>query len=301
MYEGLRSWYEVRDTLLGANTVKRNVKKALQLAASCHHEDAVWLTKVCSGCIIMDEEDAHQVFLEQGEHPRALCFAGLLKSPLDLNQIKRSAELGCACAQACMASEASGDTIFCWAKKAAAQGERDWFFWLGYCYILEEGCQFDLIKAKENYLLAAEAGHVYSMSRYCQLLDVSDPQRYVWRGRAASQGDSGEFLNEMVEQMHKFNSGCGSSSVVFEIGKALKGHVNFEIRQIFGVTLNPDFVDPANQAIRFYEFQLLCYRKALDCWSIIAKRCGIVKDIRIVIGNIIWQSRKNANYVGKNI
>jgi TPR repeat protein len=77
--------------------------------------------------------------------------------------LRRSAELGFAFAQALMAEETRGEEKFKFAQLAAAQGERDGFFWLGCCFRDGEGCEKDLDKAKENFLLASELGHVSAM------------------------------------------------------------------------------------------------------------------------------------------
>ena len=64
-----------------------------------------------------------------------------------------------------MAGETDGEDRFRWAVKSAAQGERDGFCYLGYCYRDGFGCEVDVERAKENYLVAAELGHVYAMIR----------------------------------------------------------------------------------------------------------------------------------------
>jgi TPR repeat protein len=96
-----------------------------------------------------------------------------------------------------MAGETDGEDRFRWAVKSAAQGERNGFCYLGYCYRDGFGCEVDVKRAKENYLVAAELGHVFSMVSLGDLLDKDDPQRFVWFGRAASSGYSTSFLNEM--------------------------------------------------------------------------------------------------------
>jgi hypothetical protein len=69
-----------------------------------------------------------------------------------------------------------------------AQGERDGFFCLGYCYQYGTGCEKDLERAKENFLVAGEFGHVFAMVFLGGLFDKDDPQRFFWLGRAAAKG-----------------------------------------------------------------------------------------------------------------
>jgi hypothetical protein len=103
-------------------------------------------------------------------------------------------------------------------------------------------------------------------------------------------GYSFAFLDEMVDQMLNFNNGAGHASVVFAIGRALKGHVDNEKRTIFVNGYKFDtLIGPANQALHFYDFQLQSYRKAVDCWTIMGLRNKVVKDLRKMIGKMIWR------------
>jgi TPR repeat protein len=58
----------------------------------------------------------------------------------------------------------TGGQVFRWAEKAVAQGERDGFFMMGYCFERGEGIPVDLTRAKQNYFEAAKLGHVAAMT-----------------------------------------------------------------------------------------------------------------------------------------
>jgi hypothetical protein len=290
----LLAWYKIRDTLFGHNWIEQDVRKALELASVCEHPNAVWLAKLFAGCDVTSDEEARQVFLGCENDSRAHCFAGFLGRPFDV--IRRAADLGDAFAQAGMARQSERDERFRWAEKSAAQGERDGFYELGYCYQYGWGWK-DLERAKENFLAAAELGYVNAMVYFGQLLDKDDPQRFVWLGRAAAKRHSSDFLNEMVDQIRNFDNGTGHARVVFAIGRALRGHIYNEKRTIFGEGYNFDaHIGLANQALHFYEFQLQLYRKAVDSWTIVGLRNGVVKDIRNMIGKMIWDAREEAAY-----
>jgi hypothetical protein len=127
-----------------------------------------------------------------------------------------------------------------------------------------------------------------------------DPQRFVWLGRAASNRDSDAFLTEMVDQVRNFGSGTGHAKVVFAIVRALKGHIDNDKRTIFGNVYNFDiYIALASQGLHFYEFQLRSYRQAVDSWTIVGLRNNVVKDIRKVIGKMIWDAREEAAYSEK--
>jgi TPR repeat protein len=78
-----------------------------------------------------------------------------------------------------------GEDFRC-AVKSVAQGERVGFYNLGHCYRDGSGCGEDLERAKENFLVAAELGHVHAMVCVGRLVDKDDPRRFVWFGRGAA-------------------------------------------------------------------------------------------------------------------
>jgi hypothetical protein len=151
----LLAWYKIRDTLFGANCVKKDIKKALELASVCEHPNAVWLTKLFAERDVSSCEEARQVFLCCENDPRALCFVAFFGGTFD---VRRAADLGDAFAQAEMVWGTENDESFLWAKKSAAQGERDGFFWLGDCYRDGSGCDRDVERAKENFWLPLSLG-----------------------------------------------------------------------------------------------------------------------------------------------
>lgn len=303
--EAKLQWYAIRDMLLETQSwTTREVKRLLKFAAVCTYPDARWLAEVFAGKDVTTKEQARKAFLEQGENDaRALCFAALLgESFFDEPRMRRSAELGFAFAQACIAEQKKGveQECFKFSMQAASQEERDGFFQLGSCYQDGIGCVKDLNKAKENYLLGAQLGSVRSMLGYGWLLDQSDPQLWHWWGLAAHQGSARFFLNSFSKQVELFNSDSSLAPVVFAIGRALKGHVRTKSREIF---CDPDkydsLIDPAKQAISFFSFQVSAARKAVDAWCIVAFRVGngrVSRDIRRKIGLFIWEARELAEY-----
>jgi hypothetical protein len=129
------------------------------------------------------------------------------------------------------------------------------------------------------------------------LLQCSNPQRWLWWGRAAVLGPPGSFAHLFSRPVQEFNSGSGSGAVVFQIGRALNGHVNVEDRTVFGVIdIFDNLMSPANTAISFYKSQLSSCRRAVDAWSHVGIRYGAVKDIRILIGKLVWETRDLAMY-----
>ncbi len=303
--EELCKWLDVRDTLLGINYKKQDIAAALALAHHCKHPDAVWLTSIFEGKDVSTEEDARDVFLPFENDARALCFAWWMgeNRKKDLPLLRRAAEMGNAFACSILSREVFGENkeeAFRSAQLAAAQHERDGFHWLGYFFRDGIGCKQDLNLAKENFLIAGQVGHGDAASCFGSLLSESDPGRWIWWGRAAVRGRPISFLYSFSKQVKQFFSGSGNATVVFLIGRALKGNIDLEKKQIFGSHYFDSFIGPANQAVTFYSSQIKSARLAVDTWTLVATRLRLIKDMRIYIGKMIWEARFEANYKIEN-
>ena len=295
----LLDWYKIRDTFFGNNCVSRNIPLALEMAAACEHPDAHWLTEMCAGKDVTTIEDAKRFFSALGQKDaRALCFLWLClnsQERRDLAPLRRSTELSFAFAQALLAERTRGEEKLKFAQMAAAQGERDGFAILGFCFRFGEGYEKDLEKANENFLHASELGLVWAMRELGGLLDESDAQRWRWWGRAAALGVSFFFLTSFVNQAELFNSGSGSGVVVFAIGQALQGHVNDQARRIFSRDYDFDsLIGLAKQAIAFYEAQIKATKDAMRAWTLVGIKLKVVKDVRKLIAKLIWDAREKA-------
>ena len=154
-----------------------------------------------------------------------------------------------------------------------------------------------MILAKENLLIAAEFGNVRAAEDFGRLLGECDPVRWLWWGRAALRGDPDLFLFSFSKQVEQFFSGSENATIVFLIGRALKGNIDLEKKEIFSRPHLFDFrIGLANQAVSFYDSQIKSSRLAVDIWTLVATRLRMIKDTRIYIGKLIWDGRFEANY-----
>ena len=297
-------WLKIRDLLVGENIVSQDIARALELAAACHHRDAVYLTEIFAGKDVNTKEEAREVFLAHEPDPRALCFAALVyRRPGDEDRLRRAAEMGFAFAQAHVdwrGFRSTDEERLSLCLRASLQGERDGFYSLGCCYQHGVGCVQDVIKAKENYLLAAKLNHVQAMDRYGILLDDKDPQRWHWWGRAAARGNpTAFFLDRFGSVVDLFDSDPSLAPAVFMIGRMLRGHINAEKGEIFGQSFKfASRIGPANRAVAFFSFQCAAARASVDMWCLMARRINgkVNRDIRKKIGMLIWEARELGNY-----
>lgn len=209
--------------------------------------------------------------------------------------LRLSAKQGYAFAQSLMAGRTRGEEAFKYAQQAALQNERDGFYELGACYDGDEDYIYDLNKAKENFLRASKLGHVIAMCWLGSLLEDFDPQKWQWWGQAATLGHPRHFNSNFAKQVELFNHGIGNTNVMFVIGQSLQKHVNEKEKTIFNVFDMYIFhVDPAKQAIAFYEVQIKATKAAMHAWTQVGLRFRVVKDIRKLIAALIWDSREEA-------
>ncbi len=302
----LFKWLDVRDTLLGHNFKEQDITAALALARECKHPDAMWLTSIFEGKDVSTRENAREVFLLHQTDARALSFAWYLTDDRenDMALLRRASEMGNAFACSTLSEQVryeNDEESFRLARLAASLHERNGFCWLGHCSRYGFGCEKDLNFAKQNFLIAAELGHVGAAVGYGFLLDESDLARWLWLGRAALRGLHHSFLGSFSKQVELFFSGSGNATVVFLIGLALKGNIDMQKEKIFGKKIDFDsHIGPANQAVSFYDSQIKAARLAVDTWTLVSTRLHVIKDMRIYIGKMIWEARLEANYVIEN-
>ncbi len=300
----LFKWLDVRDKLLGENYKERDIAAALTLARDCKHPDAVWLTSIFEGKDVSTKEDAREVFLSWENDARALCFAWWLTygNRRDVSFLRRSSEMGNALACSTLSGMffpywAEEKEFFRLAQLAALKHERDGFYMLGDYFRNGNECEIDLNLAKENYLIAAELGHVHAAGFYGNLLEKSDPTHWLWRGREALGGSPHPLLLSFSEEVVQFFSGSGNATIVFLIGRVLKGNIDMDKEEIFHKNVRNFLIGPANQAVSFYDSQIKSARLAVDTWTLVATRIRVIKDMRIFIGKMIWEARFEANYM----
>ncbi len=308
----LFKWLDLRDTLLGENSMfrKQDIPAALTLAHDCKHPDAVWLTSLFEGKDVSTKEQAKKVFLSFENDARALCFAWCLTDDrqYDLMLLRRASGMGNAFACSMLSREVWGgneEEAFRLARFAAAERERGGFFWLGRCFHYGYGCEKNLNSAIENFLLAAELGDKVAAG-YCGDFKVHyDPACWLWWSRAALRGYPHSFFDNFsskvedffCDSVEDFFFDSGKATIVFLIGRALKRSIEAEKKLIFGERHNFDLrIGPASQAVSFYFSQCRAARLAVDTWTLLSTRLHLIKDIRIFIGKLIWEARFEANY-----
>jgi hypothetical protein len=276
----LIKWWDALDLLTGTLATPQ-VEKALQLARECQHPDAQWLAALFPVGVVATGESVAQVMLEQGVNdPRAAYLAWKLSRLGPYENVLRAAERGYTPAQAELASNASGADQLVWAQRAAAGGDRRGMFWLGMCYRRGVGCEKDEAKAREVLRAAAELEHPLAQCDYGELsFGEYDWERFVWYARAESRGFGVRNICDTVLPLLP----------LFE--KERLGRILHIVSPIFRKqpVNNGGKGRQMQRILALHEAMLAKARGAVDCWSIVGRRRGVVKDIRVVIAKMAWE------------
>ena len=232
---------------------------------------------------------------------RGVCFAALLtpSREWDVEGLKRAAALGEPFAQACLASIETQPLVrLRFAQQSAELDERDGHYELALC--LQNGVgdvSPNAALAIHHFERAARLGRVDAAREYGRLFAENDAQRWYWLGKAAARGDPYFFVQDFFKQVRLFEDGVGHAHVVFAIGRALKGQIDKRQKEIFAVSYDfAKLVGPAVLALEFFESQSASARKAVDAWTLVGIRFKIIKDVRVLIGKLVWEAREDATY-----
>jgi hypothetical protein len=268
-------WLKARDMLLGENHVKQDVKRALELAAASDHPQCQLLNSLFAEKTLSTVKEAHDVFLVEEKKSPFFCCCAL-------------SALGCGA----LAS-------ICWARvlsRTSNDGSDD--AWRRKVPVCESCCLGVVMR------MGMDGKKIWERpeNAISSLLNSAGFVRWMilvvcWMNLILSGGVGVDELRcwgmhsrswtDFLPPVEEFNSGSGNSGVVFQIGKALNGHVSVEEKTIFGLGNFDNLIGPANFAISFYKSQLSACRRAVDIWSHVGIHCSVVKDIRVLIGKLV--------------
>ena len=289
-----REWYDIRDMFFGDNYTTQNIQLAIERAAKCRHPDAEWLTKVFAGKSVQKIDEAKQVLAQCGkDDARALCFTWMLGDE-SIDVLEQAAKFGYEFAQAELAdwkSVKQNQFVLC--LSSAAQASRDAFLRLG---ILYQKYESDTQMSKSCYKMAADLGDINAMCKWANELSSVDPEKWKLWGVCEARGLQTDFLAFAPSQIRFYKNHSKNGAVVFQIGRAFDGHVDTKRGIVFNCPHNFVLCDYAVLAIDFYKSQLQACRKAVDAWTIVGMRLHVCKDMRKMIGLLIWNSREEAKY-----
>lgn len=256
----MEEWFKIRCIFCGDNGDKQDIPLAIELAASCNHPCAEWL-RTLKG--VTTKEEVLKV-LETREDMRSLFFRWYFSNEREFSDLDKSSNLGYPLAQARMSIYTKNVQL---AQFSITKGEPVGYFALGRIY----NYHGYIDATRNNYLIAVNYGIKIAMFEYGLLCDHIE--KWKWWVKCLPYNK-----NICID----YFTGREPSYVKFKIGQICKNDLTQSSK--------------TEKAVSFYRGQLLKYQEAVHVWSLCAIRLNFYKDLRILIGKMIWESRYDAIY-----
>ncbi len=267
----------------------RTMNEGLKLARQCKHEDARFLVSLFPNGSPATEADVAALFLAHGDDARCLCWAAESGAEPLFDLFRQAAESGCAFAKAqcgMLSREAHA-----WLEEAAAQGEPQAMAELG-CILSYGRNEMPTDSNRGRMLLreAAELGDPRGQFEFASIhCNVDAREQFKWFRRAALQECEDHRpaqwrLMEVADAHVRLLSTVHSGRCVFEIGAVFST-----------VKLDPESSERERNgcrlAVEWYERWCEEARRGVLCWIWAARKLGVVKDIRLLIADLVWEDK----------
>jgi hypothetical protein len=292
----LVEFYDARDQFLGhaAYDERRDYEKAWHRLKASRHPEAIYICSLFPDKPPANADVAYKVFLAQGNHPIALCYAGC--TFWSKKMVKRAAKMGHSFAQGVYSLYCNQQKGFVWAQKAVLEGNREGFWTIGqyYMYGGEHGYCLNYEKAGAAYKRSAELGYVYGILNYAlKGFEKTDPKRFFWLGQAALRYNQYSFMTEVDDYMRAYQNGCFCKPVLLIIGQILAGNIDTVKGQVFGSDWGTRNYNFALEVSSLYDTAITSARAATLEWMFVAKQLGFCRDVARLIGTLVWDNRSD--------
>lgn len=265
----------------------------LEKASECRHPDAEWLTWLYPAGQPPVTVDEFLSLLEphcRAEDARAMYFTALLGNVDNYELlIQRAAAKGYGLAEWCLATGKTysySGTVLYWTQMAASHGCRDALYHLGQKYANAFGVERDSAAAADCFRRASDLGHHLAQVWFAEwAFSLWDPERLRFLRSCHERGNT-LVLTEIVNELSFWRIGNPLGACVLEVGRLLAGKEGVTcIANCTCVTV----YEKARQCVSFYDSCRDATLRAISCWSIVGKRCGLVKDMRVFIAKLLWE------------
>jgi hypothetical protein len=316
-FDELQRWYKARELFTGDHHDGAHREEGIALAATCPNvDDARWLCSMfpleqIDVWVLWDAVKIRNSLLcRLGDYPaRTWCFASMFFAafgeawPL----LFKAAVAGYPWAQSVVwrtpyGGQLRDDDLDRYTRNAANYLEPNALFRMS---MGVSGRHYNGDETIPYLKLAAELGHTEAMFHYATRAFYDyDPEAYVWLDKSVTTGvrvdTAVKYMSDCVKFLHR--GYLEYASAVFTIGRVVKAAgIKFDASLHAYVYHGRGFFSPKfdpkrlHSAVAFFERESEFTRDAVNAWLVIACRQRVVKDIRRVIGLLIWESRgKNA-------
>lgn len=256
-----REWFKLRDLLVEGG----HVEEFLKLASECKHPDCQWLLP-----ILKQDNPEKRVLSVEGQTPRAIFYHALLSRHFYHEKLRKIAE-----------EDVRYSAVYChynynlsfgFALRAAHIDPLAAVS-LAECYYYGiKGCENKNCNAAFRILKPLLSWYPRAMKVYATLAFDNGLERYQLYTKCAKHGGA-YLLNMNVEPLLKDARSC------FEIGR-------LRCKYSANLLMNNE---RKSHCSALYWKAVKSARSSINCWSIIARRLGVVKDIRVLISKLVWK------------
>lgn len=269
----------------------RNLRGALEDASKCTHPEAqeLWsLSRTWSFVgdgLVWDDVRREVALIKKVTPVVAFVRACAVYS---LEQMQAAANMGCVMAQAHLGWVLQSDE---WREKAAAGKDPSSMLFLASTRY--KGKPEELSMMRECAML----GDVAAPLGCYGAIHKADPNNMdwvYWLFEATRVGPGFYILLKKIIMIHKL-----PPAIIYKLGEGLTGHIEPTESRIFGqCTLGFDGTPcfdnaaaTATLATSAYERWNKQAKRAILCWIWTSKQFGLAKDIRTMIGKMLWSQR----------
>jgi hypothetical protein len=72
------------------------------------------------------------------------------------------------------------------------------------------------------------------------------------------------------------------------VAPGIREHLDVEKQELFRNSISADDVPKWCNIVELQAAMLGRARRAIDCWGIVGRRLGLVKDVRVMIAKMVW-------------
>lgn len=149
---------------------------------------------------------------------------------------------------------------------------------------------------------ACDLGHIDSLFKYANLVLIDKPEYFTYMGNYIKlSGISYDHFRIICEKIDEFERNPTNKlrQTIFRMGEIVNDQCTYNYEGcyfIYDCSCTYDQYTSACRAISFYNDNIKQTINAINCWTIIATRLNLVKDIRKLISLLLWESRCEGFY-----
>jgi hypothetical protein len=114
-------------------------------------------------------------------------------------------------------------------------------------------------------------------------------ERFYWLGRAASRSLRVEvFCAEVSTRLPSFEAGK-DSRILHAVAPFIRRSFGAANRTVFGRSSPVPEHEKLQRVVELHDAMLERARRAMACFSIVGRRCGLVRDVRVMICRLAWE------------